>query len=84
MKTSTELLVERLERIARENDDHFTYEIGISPQRKGEFYYAFICRSESLGMTFTCRGGMTQSDAALEAENSIETACGYHKYKNAE
>lgn len=84
MKTSTELLVERLERIARENKDNFTYEIGISPQRKDEFYYAFTCKSERLRMMFTCRGGMTLADATLETENSIETACDFHNYKNVE
>lgn len=83
MKTSTELLVERLERIAKANGDVFTYWIDINLDDKG-FYYSFVVISIRLNEVFSRHGGHTQSDAALESENNLYHACENASYKNVE
>lgn len=83
MKTSTELLVERLERIARANNDHFKYCIKISMLPK-RIRYGFVCEETADDHTFIYGTGDTIEDASRVAENTIAESCQQWGYKNVE
>lgn len=66
-------LIERLDKIAKKNEDEFRYRIDISKTRAG-LRYSFGCSETADGHTFTSGVGADIAAAVKDANDSIPEA----------
>lgn len=67
-------LINKLEKIARKNEDKFRYNIGILPTPAG-MQYCFTCSEKTDGHEFVVGFGSSPDAAAADAVNNVKEAC---------
>lgn len=70
-----EKLIARLQRIARKNDDVFSYTVKIVPNKAGTLLYEFECKETSDEHCFVSSNGFTLEEVATNADKWVDDAC---------
>ena len=74
-------LIERLQKIAKLNDDEFLYRIDVELLRGGKLKYCFVAEETADGHEFASGCGGSIQEAIAETEDGIPAACEYWEYK---